>query len=90
MSLAHSTLSADAHTYPGSSIFHPGLGNIDIGRQAADIGDVTMQLNLEAFYYYWPAKSKLPPFPPPPPYTSPFILGGKYDLESISAELEWV
>lgn len=43
------------HAHPGPSIFHPCFGNIDIGRRAADIGDVMMQLKLEAFYYYWHA-----------------------------------
>lgn len=41
------------HAYPGSSIFHPCYGNIDIGSQAADIGYVMMQLKQEPFHYYW-------------------------------------
>lgn len=61
-SLARSTLSADAHTYPGSSIFHPGLGNIDIGRRAADIGDVMTQLNLEAFLLLLASEVSTPTF----------------------------
>lgn len=41
------------HADPGSSIFHPCYGNIDIGRRAADIGYVMMQLKQVPFYYYW-------------------------------------
>lgn len=52
MSLAW-RLSWKTHAYPGSSIFHPCYGNIDIGRQAADIGYIMMQLKQEPFYYYW-------------------------------------
>lgn len=53
------------HAYPGSSIFHPCYGNIDIGRQAADIGYVMMQLKQEPFYYYWQECVSPPPSAPP-------------------------
>lgn len=76
MSLAW-RLSWKTHAYPGSSIFHPCYGNIDIGRQAADIGYVMMQLKQEPFYYYWQEC-----VPPPP------ILGGKYDLEATPRDPE--
>lgn len=71
------------HAYPGSSIFHPCYGNIDIGRQAADIGYVMMQLKQEPFYYYW-QECVSPPLRPP----IPSILGGKYDLEAMQRDPE--
>lgn len=51
----HGRYSWKTHTYPGSSIFHPCYGNIDIGRQTDDIGYVMMQLKQEPLYYYWQA-----------------------------------
>lgn len=71
-------LSWKTHAYPGSSIFHPCYGNIDIGRRAADIGYVMMQLKQEPFYYYWQECASLP---------LPF-LGGKYDLEATQRNPE--
>lgn len=67
-----------AHAYPGSSIFHPCYGNIDIGRRGADIGYVMMQLKQEPFYYYWQECASLPLS----------FLGGKYDLEATQRDPE--